>query len=336
MITIVPHALPSNTTPHQYAGHTPRFQGKKPIDPNLQDCSKAFHNMLGDDLTKNTFQQGINNGVCYILSFLDPILHHPAGKEILAPLQLHRKQNPITWEVSYRFTFPSGEQVWINLDEIGQAKIDAPTQDNVGQILAIREPVRGPIPIQMLELACARNEQEERNSWLPQAECREDPEHAFMVAKGGKAEQTLERLFGGTKIILASGDEDKELHPLSSNPATVKRARKFLEQAQTDTEHYYLLTASTPLCFESNWNPLETRMHSCLLSDGSSLSLYKSHALSIRRFDMEQDQFIVADPHDTAREIHTLTFEQMCQMFQRISGIKIPKKHAERRFFGWF
>ncbi len=306
------------------AGFLARWFTPKPFIPKLKDRTKTLHKALGHLPAIVSRQQ--NTGNCYFLSGLDALFHHPAGKEILAPMMLHRKHDPETQEISYLLTFPSGEQAWFEANEVGKAKNDL-------------KPVLSIQAVQMIELAWAKIERSARNTRLETPYPNEGAGHTFILIKKGLPENALRTMLGGNPIRLPSIQYTPYTEPLSTDLDVCKCVRGLLEYYISDPDAHYILTANTPTGLPGV-EPFESYIY--LERPGSTdserelIPFLRQHSYSIRRIDLEQDRITVADPHHTGKLVYDLTFEEFCQIFRSVSGIQLPKQPPKKRSFKWF
>jgi hypothetical protein len=110
------------------------------------------------------------------------------------------------------------------------------------------------------------------------------------------------------------GDE-----PLDMNLNAVNALKNLLQSASRDSKHTYLLSATTPQF--GSYSGAITLYH----QDGTFTTYDRRHSFSIRDFDPEAETVTIANPHDTAAKVQTLSLNDFCRVFRAVSGIKLPR-----------
>ncbi len=257
---------------------------------------ELFKFIYGDDLKKLSFKQGTMDN-CYFLSALDAILHHPMGKQLLSTIKIEMKYKNRSKKVEeYTVTFPSGLKSQINVRELG-----AEWRKKV--------PVQGPLAIQLLELAYAKAVPEIKGDLS---------ERAFMDMFGGKPIQQKARFNVPTGKIVQKTD------PFKANPNALKDLEQFLSDlSQPEVYNKSIICAYTP----EKLPDIGDRRHDFIYlinPDKSWKAFYREHTYSIRGFDLAKREITLANPHDTAKEVFTLSFEDFIKVFRGISGFTMP------------
>lgn len=286
-----------------------------PSTSPLQSTAAAV--LLGPDKRPITFKQG-TIGDCYLLAGLDSILHHPAAEQLLNQITIQTVEGPDHHPKQYTVRFPSGLQSTFDTAEVGMERDG-------------KKPLDGPHGMQLLELAYAKSTRSERNrerginAFPDDGRC-----HTPTIVEEGLSERALSDMYGGETIrvdsvdnppsnFLISGDE-----PLSANVNAVKELKALFSSIAKDTRNNYILTAATPqFGFSADKLAPITILH---LESGNGYGTYeRKHSYSIRSFDPKARTITIANPHDTASQVRTISLNEFCSIFRAVSGVKLPK-----------
>jgi hypothetical protein len=240
------------------------------------------------------FEQN-NIGDCYFLAAMDCVMNSPFWMAFLDRIWIFKlKASPD--RKLYRVKFPTGSAyrpVTVKASVIGQHQGD-------------RKPVQGPKYLQLLELAYASLIQQFRNTENGNLEHEGNP---FELVDGGYAQETLHHLLGGEKFLMHL-DKDENL-------------KDFLKAVRQDSEKVYLLTMATPPKSTENKGPIVLNLGQ------KTIQLPRSHAYSVRNFDLSNQTITIVDPHHSKNKAYDLTLNQCAQIMDWIKGIKLLKKDLE-------
>lgn len=287
----------------------------KPIEPKRSKWinPRSLRSLMqGVDLSVQ--QKDIGN--CYWIAAMDAAFHSPAGEALLNQTIQEENRNLDGTVKEYKITFPSGRWGAFYAGEVGLVKHG-------------KKPLQGSDLFTRLELAYAKMMRKYRNNLrdMHQRYPNDGRGHTPILIEGGESEDALHNMFGGTKVILKAVRRDKfvptplrSTEPFSTNPINLLILESKLARMESDTEHYYLLCATTPSV---------TKDAPCNISTETGKQFFRNHVYSIRSFNMNEQTITVADPHDTSKD-KTLSFEEFCQVFYRVSGIRLSKASLEK------
>jgi hypothetical protein len=288
---------------------SPRPEKRKPVGILI-----ALTTMLGKAFRQEPFKQR-NIGDCYLLASFDAIQHHPAAESILNQIRI--EEIPSTKEgeaIRYSVEFPSGKRAEFTADEIGMEKLG-------------KKPLEGHRAWQILELAYSKATRNTRNRERKTPFDRDGEGHSPLILESGIAKNALYDMFGGEQQEITCEDTSfpwvKNTDTFDRNPQGRTKLISFLRNIEKDASHHYILAASSAAQSDT-----EDTIHLVRHQGGKSVSqsFPRSHAFSIREFDLDKGTITIANPHDTARKVDTLTLSEFGKVFWRISGIKIPAK----------
>lgn len=276
----------------------------------------SFSNLLPANPKRLTFQQGDIND-CYLLAGIDSLLHHPAAAAIFEQIQVQEKTDGNGTVEKYCLIFPSGRSALFREDELGRAKCK-------------RAPLAGPNPLQMLELAYSKMTRTERNQERRHPFPNDGRGYSPIIAGWGHTGDALQDMFGGKRVSLLEENIPRcnlQLRPTDSlceSPNGLRRLVSFLQTISQNSENVYILGALTPASGRGLESIYLTRMQ-----NGRKIQqeFLRDHYYSIRSFDLPNGTITVANPHDTANKVYTLTLKEFCDAFREITGIKL--KHPQ-------
>lgn len=285
------------------AGQSAPFRGIAPKEDEWIQPRSLLGMMQGSDLS---VKQG-SMGNCYWVAAMDAAFRHSRGKALMERIKVEISPNAKGGVKKYRITFPSGRWGAFYAGEVGQVKHG-------------RAPLEGPKPLLMLELAYAKMTRHYRNSWRDEPYPNHGRGLTPIIVEGGFAEDALLHMFGGKGDVLNATDFAQigftRTEPFSLNLRACKALKSRLEKMKSDSKHDYLLCAKTPDF---------TKTSKSIRTKDTGKEFERQHTYAIHSFDLEENQIIVANPHDTSKE-EVLTFDEFCQVFSALSGIKLPKE----------
>lgn len=270
--------------------------------------------LFGPDLKKVHFKQG-DIGDCYLLAALDAILKHPAGDDILRTIKIEEKFTKGRHAKRYRVTFPTGDSVKVSASQVGKRRRKL-------------SPVQGPVGIQLLELAYGKMIRPERNEGLDEPYPNKGRSYTPVLMNAGGCLEALQNLFGEASWKLTPGKQGHSTQTLSRNSNSRDRLKEKMEQVALDMEHYYLFTAATPDDLprnQANHNVILLDKHWEGIPNAFQVRFEREHVYSVRAIDPVEQTITVADPHDTNRKAHQLSWDEFFKVFYGLYGISVPK-----------
>lgn len=272
---------------------------------------KPLTDYLGPNPMQATFKQG-KTGDCWVLSGFDAVQHHTLGSWLLESIRVeenkHDPDTPADW---YKVYFPSGKVVKIEASELGVVQ-------------GKHTPAKGPLGLQLFELAFAKLVSAERNQkkkYAPEPFPHAGHGHELALVSGGQASEALNRVFGNS--------ERSAFRRCYDSPDELRQ--RLCDIARDDSQEY-VLCASTSQKEKGEDNFIQLPPH----EDGEERPIkkfYRAHSFSLRKLE-EDGTSTVADPHDTAKKVDVLTLEEFGNVFQCISGLRFQRpeefvKHRE-------
>lgn len=302
--------------------------GMKIDDPMNKDAvADIYSRLFGPNLQEVHFKQR-SIGNCYFLAALRTMLDNSERSRILRKIKIQEVPAKGRDPLRYRVTFPGRRAIEVNARQIGQ--------DRDG-----RQPVYGPLGVQLLELAYGKMIRKERND---AREKENDPKKAPYPHRGrnrtpslmerGSSQHALMQMLGGGHIELTAdqskpfGLKVESTRALDQNPEIVEQLEIFLRGVapHPDAPFVYLLTAIMPdnlpkdvaddgvIHLQKSANPVS-----------SQRQFYRNHVYSVQAMDLGKRTITVVNPHDTKKAVHTMSFEEFCEVFWKIEGIYLDK-----------
>jgi hypothetical protein len=308
----MPH--PSEKQALRIVSPNPETQQQSVSGNHTQTTSTAletvpFSNLVNTTTRNLSFRQR-DVGDCYFLAGLDALLNHPDGEALLQQIKIEARRNSENQITSYKVTFPTGKTAHIRLTEIGVPKQGKKLAD-------------APFYIQLLELAYGKATRDKR-AGQPQLDA--DQLNTVNLMEGGMFGEALRDMLGGELVqdeLSTITQNYPSCDPLGANPNAVNALENFLSNLANETTHTVILGANTP-AFASAFQPGFYEI-SIRRADGSQITIPRGHSCSIRNFDLANRTITVADPYDTSDKVYTLSFEEFCQLFRAIPGMKLKK-----------
>lgn len=286
------------------------------IDPPSKETVRTMTalSLLGTDLASATIKQR-NIGDCYLLASFDAIQHHPAAARILQQIQIQEKLPTKKGDpIHYIVTFPSGKRAEFSEAEVGKEKLG-------------KKPLEGHRAWQLLELAYSKATRSERNRKRDNPFENDGEGHSPLIMESGIAKNALYDMFGGEEEEVTCEDSVfnvKNTDPFEDNPDGLINLITFLRKVERESKnsHHILAASSVAKSGTKDTVELVTNHHGVTTHQ----SFPRSHAFSIRSFNLDTTPptITIANPHDTANKVHTLSLREFCKIFWRVSGVKLP------------